>query len=151
MYDMLPDRNYQVFFTVMAIVAVAFLLRIAMNYIITYWGHMFGVRVEADLRDDLFSHIQTLDFAFFDRNKTGQLMNRMTGDLFEITELAHHGPEDLFIAFITIIGSVVIMATIQWQLALLIIVIIPVALFIVILCRRRMVRASKKSRLKWRK
>lgn len=148
MYDMLPDRNYRVFFTVMAIVAVAFLLRIAMNYIITYWGHMFGVRVEADLRDDLFSHIQTLDFAFFDRNKTGRLMNRMTGDLFEITELAHHGPEDLFIAFITIVGSVVIMATIQWQLALLIIVIIPVALFIVILCRRRMVRASKKVKVK---
>lgn len=148
MYDMLPGKEYHTFFTVMMIVAVAFLLRVAMNYIITYWGHMFGVRVEADLRDDLFTHIQTLDFRFFDRNKTGQLMNRMTGDLFEITELAHHGPEDLFIAFVTIIGSTIIMATIQWQLALLIIVIIPVFLFIVILCRRRMVRASKKVKVK---
>lgn len=148
MYDMLPGKEYHTFFTVMMIVAVAFLLRVAMNYIITYWGHMFGVRVEADLRDDLFTHIQTLDFRFFDRNKTGQLMNRMTGDLFEITELAHHGPEDLFIAFVTIIGSTIIMATIQWQLALLIIVIIPVFLFIVILCRRRMVKASKKVKVK---
>lgn len=148
MYDMLPGKEYETFFTVMVLVAVAFLLRIAMNYIITYWGHMFGVRVEADLRDDLFSHIQTLDFRFFDNNKTGQLMNRMTGDLFEITELAHHGPEDLFIACVTILGSVIIMATIQWQLALLIIVIIPIFLFIVILCRKRMVLASKKVKVK---
>lgn len=148
MYHMLPDKEYRSFFMIMVIVAIAFLLRVAMNYIITYWGHMFGVRVEADLREDLFSHIQTLDFSFFDRNKTGQLMNRMTGDLFEITELAHHGPEDLFIAFVTIIGSIVIMATIQWQLALLILVIIPVFLFIVILCRKKMVLASKKVKVK---
>ncbi len=148
MYDMLPGKEYETFFTVMTIVAIAFLLRIAMNYIITYWGHMFGVRVEADLRDDLFSHIQTLDFEFFDKNKTGQLMNRMTGDLFEITELSHHGPEDLFIAAITILGSIIIMATIRWQLALLILIIIPVFLFIVILCRKRMVRASKKVKVK---
>ncbi|MDO4745245.1 MAG: ABC transporter ATP-binding protein [Bacillota bacterium] len=148
MYDMLPGKEYHTFFTVMIIVAIAFLLRVAMNYIITYWGHMFGVRVEADLRDDLFSHIQTLDFKFFDKNKTGQLMNRMTGDLFEITELAHHGPEDLFIAAVTIIGSAIIMATIQWQLALLIIIIIPIFLFIVILCRRRMSLTSKKAKVK---
>lgn len=148
MYDMLPGKEYHTFFTVMIIVALAFIIRVAMNYIITYWGHMFGVRVEADLRDDLFSHIQTLDFKFFDKNKTGQLMNRMTGDLFEITELAHHGPEDLFIATVTIIGSAIIMATIQWQLALLIIVIIPIFLFIVILCRRRMSMASKRAKVK---
>ncbi|MBQ4596402.1 MAG: ABC transporter ATP-binding protein, partial [Firmicutes bacterium] len=100
------------------------------------------------MRDDLFSHIQTLDFKFFDKNKTGQLMNRMTGDLFEITELAHHGPEDLFIAAITIIGSAIIMASIQWQLALLIIIIIPIFLFIVILCRRRMSLTSKRVKVK---
>ena len=98
MSKMLPGKEYETFFTVMIIVAVAFVLRAAMNYIITYWGHMFGVRVEADLRNDLFIHMQSLDFKFFDNNRTGKLMNRMTGDLFEITELAHHGPEDLFIA-----------------------------------------------------
>lgn len=148
MYDMLPGKEYHTFFTVMIIVALAFLIRVAMNYTITYWGHMFGVRVEADLRDDLFAHIQTLDFKFFDKNKTGQLMNRMTGDLFEITELAHHGPEDLFIATITIIGSAIIMASIQWKLALLIIIIIPIFLFIVILCRRRMSLTSKRVKVK---
>ena len=94
MYHMLPDQEYAVFFHVMIIVAVAFLLRASLNYIITYWGHMFGVRVEADLRDDLFSHMQTLDFGFFNKNRTGQLLSRITGDLFEITEMAHHGPED---------------------------------------------------------
>lgn len=148
MYDMLPGKEYETFFSVMAVVAIAFVLRITMNYIITYWGHMFGVRVEADLRDDLFSHMQTLDFKFFDNNKTGQLMNRMIGDLFEITELAHHGPEDLFIAAVTIIGSIIIMASIQWQLALLILIIIPIFMIIVVACRKRMVRASKKVKVK---
>ncbi len=149
MYDMLPGREYEIFFRVMVIVAVAFLLRAALNYVITYWGHMFGVRVEADLREDLFTHIQSLDFSFFDKNRTGQLLSRMTGDLFEITEMSHHGPEDLFIAAVTIIGAVIVMFTIQWKLALVILIIIPVALFIVMLNRRRMIRTSGrvKSRL----
>lgn len=149
MYDMLPGREYEIFFRVMVIVAVAFLLRAALNYVITYWGHMFGVRVEADLREDLFTHIQSLDFSFFDKNRTGQLLSRMTGDLFEITEMSHHGPEDLFIAAVTIIGAVIVMFTIQWKLALVILIIIPAALFIVMLNRRRMIRTSGrvKSRL----
>lgn len=144
MYDMLPGKEYQLFFRVMIIACVAFVLRAALNYVITYWGHMFGVRVEADLREDLFTHMQSLDFSFFDKNRTGQLMSRMTGDLFEITEMAHHGPEDLFIAAVTIIGAIVVMFTIQWKLALVILIIIPVALFIVMLNRRRMIITSKR-------
>ena len=144
MYHMLPDQEYAVFFHVMIIVAVAFLLRASLNYIITYWGHMFGVRVEADLRDDLFSHMQTLDFGFFNKNRTGQLLSRITGDLFEITEMAHHGPEDLFIALVTIIGAIIVMFTVQWKLALLILIILPIAIFIVMLNRRRMIRTSRK-------
>ena len=143
MYNMLPNKAYEVFFIVMAVFVVAFLLKAALQYIITYWGHMFGVRVEADLREDLFVHMQSLDFEFFDRNRTGQLLSRMTGDLFEITEFAHHGPEDLFIALVTIVGAIIIMFTIQWQLALLILVLLPIFIFIVLLCRRRMVRTSK--------
>lgn len=148
MSKMLPGKEYETFFTVMIIVAVAFVLRAAMNYIITYWGHMFGVRVEADLRNDLFIHMQSLDFKFFDNNRTGKLMNRMTGDLFEITELAHHGPEDLFIAFVTIIGSIIIMFTIQWRLALVILIIIPIFMIIVVIFRKNMVRTSKNVKLK---
>ena len=119
-----------------------------MNYIITYWGHMFGVRVEADMRQELFAHMQTMDFKFFDRNRTGQLMNRMTGDLFELTELAHHGPEDLFIAIVTIIGSLIIMFPIQWRLALVILIIIPIFLLVVIACRRNMVITSRNVKVK---
>ena len=144
MYTMLPDKAYSAFFHVMAIVALAILIKAVMYYIITYWGHMFGVRVEADLRDDLFSHIQTLDFDFFNRNRTGQLLSRMTGDLFEITEMAHHGPEDLFIASVTIIGSVIIMFTIQWKLALVILILLPIAIAVTMLNRRRMIRTSRR-------
>lgn len=143
MDHMLPEKAYAVFFEVMVIVAAAFVVRASLNYVITYWGHMFGVRVEADLRDDLFSHIQKLDFAFFDKNRTGQLLSRMTGDLFEITEMAHHGPEDLFIAAVTIIGAVIIMFTIQWQLALVILIILPIAIIVVMLNRRRMLLTSR--------
>ena len=143
MYNMLPNQAYATFFHVMVIVAIAFLLRASLNYIITYWGHMFGVRVEADLRDDLFSHMQTLDFEFFNKNRTGQLLSRITGDLFEITEMSHHGPEDLFIALVTIIGAIIVMFTIQWKLALIILIILPIALCIVMLNRRRMIRTSR--------
>ena len=143
MNQLLPARQFDTFFIVMLIVAAAFVVRAGMNYIITYWGHMFGVRVEADLRDDLFRHMQSLDFKFFDNNRTGQLMNRMTGDLFEITELSHHGPEDLFVAFITIIGAICIMFTVQWQLALVILIIIPIFLAVVMLCRKNMVTTSR--------
>lgn len=148
MNELLPHKAYEAFFTVMITAAAAFILRSLMNYIITYWGHMFGVRVEADMRNDLFVHMQTLDFKFFDNNRTGQLMNRMTGDLFEITELAHHGPEDLFIAFVTIIGSIIIMFTIQWRLALVILIIIPIFMIIVVIFRKNMVRTSKNVKLK---
>ncbi len=144
MYQLLPDRVFDAFFAVMAVFVAAFLMKALMQYIVTYWGHMFGVRVEADLREDLFVHIQSQDFEFFDRNRTGQLLSRMTGDLFEITELSHHGPEDLFIAAVTIIGAIIIMFTIQWKLALLILILIPIFLFIVLLCRRRMLLASRR-------
>ena len=144
MYHMLPDKAFAAFFHVMVIVGIAFLLKAIMHYIITYWGHMFGVRVEADLRDDLFAHMQSLDFNFFNKNRTGQLLSRMTGDLFEVTEMAHHGPEDLFIASITIVGAVIIMFTIQWKLALVILILLPIALTVVMLNRRRMIRTSRK-------
>ena len=143
MNQLLPARQFDTFFMVMIIVAAAFVVRAGMNYIITYWGHMFGVRVEADLRDDLFRHMQSLDFKFFDNNRTGQLMNRMTGDLFEITELSHHGPEDLFLAYVTILGAICIMFTVQWQLALVILIIIPIFLAVVMLCRKNMVTTSR--------
>ena len=102
MYDLLPQSKYRTFFVVMAIVAVAYVLRSICYYIMTYWGHTFGIRVETDIRADLFNKLQSLDFEFYDKNRTGTLMSRLTSDLFEITELAHHGPEDLVIAILSI-------------------------------------------------
>lgn len=142
MYDLLPDNKYQAFFTVMAIVALAYLLRAFAQYIMTYWGHTFGVRVEADIRRDLFYHYQELDFEFYDKNRTGNLMNRLTGDLFEITELAHHGPEDVLISTLTIIGSLIFMFWMEWRLALVIAILLPIFILIVIRNRRSMSQSS---------
>ena len=148
MYDLLPDKLYQTFFTVMAIVVAVFLVRAVMNFIITYWGHTFGIRVEADIRAALFGHMQELGFEFFDRNRTGQLMSRMTTDLFEITELAHHGPEDLFISLVTIVGALTVMATIEWRLALVVAVMIPVFIAIIVSRRKAMREASRRVKKK---
>ena len=98
MYDLLPNQQYRTFFIVMGVMMAAFIVRALLYYVISYWGHTFGILVEADIRRDLFTHVQELDVSFFDHNRTGQLMSRLTSDLFEITELAHHGPEDLLIS-----------------------------------------------------
>ena len=98
MYHWLPEKQFSIFFTVMALVVVAFVLRAGLYFIVGYWGHTFGILVEADIRRDLFRHMQELDCRYFDRNRTGVLMSRLTSELFEITELAHHGPEDIFIS-----------------------------------------------------
>ena len=140
---LLPNLQYKTFFIVMGIVVLAYVIRSLLYYVITYWGHTFGIRVEADIREALFGHMQTLGFDFYDRNRTGHLMSRLTTDLFEITELAHHGPEDLFIAIVTITGALIVMFTIEWRLALVVCVLIPVAVFVIMSRRRAMGRASR--------
>ena len=148
MYELLPQSAYGAFFAVMAVVFAAFAVRAVLTYVICYWGHTFGILVEADIRRDLFRHMQELSFGYFDRNRTGQLMSRLTADLFDITELAHHGPEDIFISGVTIVGALVIMFTIQWQLALVIAVILPVFFLVVWRCRRSMSEASARVKQK---
>ena len=148
MYELLPQSAYGAFFAVMAVIFAAFAVRAVLTYVICYWGHTFGILVEADIRRDLFRHMQELSFGYFDRNRTGQLMSRLTADLFDITELAHHGPEDIFISGVTIVGALVIMFTIQWQLALVIAVILPVFFLVVWRCRRSMSEASARVKQK---
>ena len=148
LYDMLPNALYRTFFIVMAIVVGFYLLRAGLNYVVTYWGHRFGTRVETDIRAALFSHLQELSFDFYDRNRTGQLMSRLTSDLFEMTELAHHGPEDLLISCVTIIGSLIVMFSMQWKLALVVAVMIPIFVTVVMLMRRNMGRVSKEVKQK---
>ena len=141
--ELIPFGRYRTFFTVAAVLLGAYLLRSALQYVVCFWGHTFGVLVEADIRRDLFGHLQTLSFGFYDKNRTGHLMSRMTAELFDITELAHHGPEDLFISGVTILGAIAIMFTIQWRLALVMVVLIPVFFIVVNLNRRSMSRASR--------
>ncbi len=143
MNELLPQNAFGTFFLVMGILAAAYLIRAILYYIICYWGHTFGIRVEADIRRDLFSHMQTLGYGFYDRNRTGQLMSRLTSDLFEITELAHHGPEDLVISVLTIVGALIVMFSIEWRLALVVSVILPILLVVVIARRRKMSSVSK--------
>ena len=143
MNTLLPQNKFGVFFVVMGTLALAYLVRAVLYYVIAYWGHTFGIRVEADIRRDLFRHMQTLGYDFYDHNRTGQLMSRLTSDLFEITELAHHGPEDLLISILTIIGALIFMFSIEWRLALVVAVILPILLVTVTLRRRKMSAVSK--------
>ena len=148
MYRWLPDKEYRTFFIVMALVALAFVVRAGLYFVVAYWGHTFGIRVEADIRRDLFAHMQEMGYEFYDKNRTGQLVSRLTTDLFEITELAHHGPEDLFISVVTIVGALIVMFYMQWRLALVVALLIPAFLLLLIHSRHAMGEASRASKVK---
>ena len=148
LHKWLPNQMYRVFFTVIAAIVGCYLLRSFLNFIVAYIGHTFGIRVEADIRKDLFTKMQTMSCDFYDRNRTGQLMSRLTTDLFELTELAHHGPEDLLTSTLTIIGALIYLSTIRWELALVVALMIPICLAVVMTMRRRMSAASKAAKEK---
>lgn len=132
------------FIWLIAVALFAYVLRTAMLYIVNYWGHLLGVRMEADMRRDIFSHMQTLPFSFYDKARTGKLLSRATTDLFDITELAHHGPEDVIISVFTIIGSFTIMFVLEWKLALAMLVLLPIMLLFVISTRYKMRTNSRR-------
>lgn len=142
MKNMLPNKEYRLFFILMISMIGFYVLRSVCQYVMTYWGHTFGTYVEADLRNDLFQHLQTLDFDFYDQNRTGQLMSRLTGDLFSMTELAHHGPEDLIISVLTIVGALIFMFRMQWKLALIILILLPISVLVVMRNRKAMAATS---------
>lgn len=143
LYDLLPNQAYRTFFIIMVSVLGVYVIRTGLNYILCYYGHTFGIRVEADIRADLFRHMQELGFDFYDKNRTGQMMSRLTTDLFELTELSHHGPEDLLTSALTIVGALVVMFSIQWKLALVVAVMVPLFLAVIMVMRRSMSEASK--------
>lgn len=111
-------------------------------YIITVFGHKMGVLVEADMREEVFNHMQELSFSFYDNNRTGVLMSRITTDLFDITELAHHGPENVVISVLTLGGSLLVLATVNWKLTLVLAVVIPIFIFFTQKQRANMLRAN---------
>ncbi len=120
----------------------AYVVRSLLLFVVNYWGHKLGVYMEADIRKDIFSHVQELSFSFFDKVRTGKLMSRLTTDLFDITELAHHGPEDVLISITTLTGAFICMAVLEWRLALALLCIVPVGIFYVMKIRLKMRRAS---------
>lgn len=123
-----------------------YILRAGMNYYVNYYGHVMGVKMQANMRSDLFTHLEKLPYSFYDNNETGQLMTRMTNDLFDVSELAHHGPENLFITTFVTVGSFVYLCTISWKLALIVFAFLPFLFIIAFACKRNMSKAFRKSR-----
>ena len=142
MNSLLPNRLFALFFTVMGIMVAAYVIKAALYYIITVVGHRMGVLIEADMRRDVFTHMQDLSCSFYDKNRTGVLMSRITSDLFEITELSHHGPENILICTLTIVGALAVMFTMEWRLALTLAIALPLCLWFTLSQRVRMKKAN---------
>ncbi|MNO12248.1 putative multidrug export ATP-binding/permease protein [compost metagenome] len=135
---LLPGKDWSMIIWASALLLGIYVVNTVLNYIVTYWGHMLGVNIETDMRRNLFDHLQKLSFRFYDNNKTGHLMSRLSRDLDDIGEVAHHGPEDVFIAGMTLIGSFILMLTINWQLAVLTFLIVPVLVWTALHFNRKM-------------
>ena len=142
MRELLPAGKFRAFFIVMALLLGAYLIKAVMSYTMTVIGHRCGMYMEADMREDLFEHLQDMSFSFFDQRRTGELMSRMTSDLFSVTEVAHHGPENIILATVTLLGSVIIMMHIQWQIALVLLILVPLSVWFTASQRRRMARTN---------
>lgn len=148
MNEYVPNQNLRLLIVWAIALAGIYALKSILTFIVGYWGHVLGVRIQGDMRRDLFRHIETLPFSFFDENKTGSVMSRIVNDLFEVSELAHHGPEDLFNSFISIIGALIMLALINLWLALIVVCYVPFMLFFAIKMRSRMNKAFDESRKK---
>ncbi len=148
MNKLLPDKLFGAFFTVMACMVAAYILRAVCHYLITVIGHGMGMKVESDMRRDVFNHIQELSYSFFDKNRTGVLLARVTNDLFEVVELAHHGPENILICSLTIIGALIVLFTINWRLALVLLVLLPLLIWFTLKQRMRMQAANREVKIK---
>lgn len=140
---LLPTSNWSAIVWVSIGLLVLYLVSSGLQFIVGYWGHKLGINIETDMRQQLFQHVQRQSFRFFDNTKTGHIMSRITNDLFDIGELAHHGPEDLFIAIMTFIGAFWIMLTINVKLALIAIIVVPFLVWLIAFSNVRMNRAWK--------
>ncbi|WP_434168337.1 ABC transporter ATP-binding protein [Peribacillus frigoritolerans] len=142
--DLLPTNNWKYIIIACVALLAIYLLSTLLNFIVSYYGHKLGINIETDLRENLFSKLQKKSFKFFDNNKTGHLVSRMTNDLMDIGEIAHHGPEDLFIAFMTIFGAFFVMFQINWQLAIIVFTVVPFLIVLSVYFSRKMTRAFKR-------
>ena len=144
--DLIPNRKYQLIVAAGLGVLALYLIRMLLNYFIQYQGHMMGVRMQAQMRSDLFNHLEKLPFSFYDRHETGKIMSRMTTDLMDVTELAHHGPENLIICSISVIVSFAYLTSINVWLSLIVFVCVPFLIVVSLFTRKRMRLAFQQSR-----
>jgi ATP-binding cassette subfamily B protein len=143
-----PDQNWQMMVRMCIVLVVIYVIKLILNLVINYWGHIFGVLLQADMRRDLFDHIETLPVSFFDTHKTGSIMSRITNDLQEISEMAHHGSENLFTCTVMLIASAILLADINGELTLIIYCTLPLAVLFVIVIRKKQLDAFEKTRVK---
>lgn len=148
MNNYVPNKNLQLLIVWAVVLACIYILKSILTYIVGCWGHILGVRIQGDMRRDLFRHVETLSFSFFDENKTGVVMSRIVNDLFEVSELAHHGPEDVFNSFISIIGALIMLGIINPWLSLIVLCYVPLMVFFAAKARDKMNRAFEESRKK---
>jgi len=141
---LLPGNDWSLIILACTGLLLVYCLNAVLHFIVMYWGHMLGINIETQMRRTLFNHIQKLSFRFFDNNKTGHLMSRMSTDLFDIGEMAHHGPEDLFIAIMTLVGAFGVMFYIHPQMAVLTILVIPVLIWLGIFFNQKMIHAFER-------
>ncbi len=142
-----PDRNWNMMVRWSFALLGIYLLKLLLNLIINYWGHIMGVRLQADMRRDLFQHIESLPVSFFDENKTGSIMSRITNDLQEISEMAHHGPENIFTSAVMLTVSAVMLGRINLKLTIIVYAFLPVAVLFVILIRKGQMAAFRQNRV----
>ncbi|WDH84124.1 ABC transporter ATP-binding protein [Paenibacillus urinalis] len=142
--ELLPSGNFESIIVACTGLLAVYVITAFLHFIVTYWGHMLGINIETDMRSRMFDHLQKLGFRFFDNNKTGHLMSRITNDLMDIGEMAHHGPEDLFIAVMTLIGAFLLMLGINWKLAVLTFIIVPIVIWLALYFNTKMTKAFRK-------
>ena len=142
-----PNQEFQLMIKWLIVLGLIYILKFGLNYYITYYGHIMGVKMQAHMRKDIFEHLQDLPFVFFDENKTGTLSSRIINDLMDISELAHHGPEDLFISLVMLIGSFIMLSTINLPLSLIVFSAVPLLLIVAMKLRLKMEDAFMETRV----
>ena len=143
----IPDKNIRLILTWCAALLVIYIIQTVMQYFMQYQGHIVGVRMQADMRRDVFEHLQKLPFSYFDEHKTGVIMSRIVNDLMDISEFAHHGPEDLFISLVTVVGAFIILCTVNVPLTLITFAVLPFLVLFIIKKRSAMTMAFRKNRI----
>ena len=143
-----PNKELNLMIIWCVILLAIYLIKMVLNFCIQYWGHMVGVYIQADMRKAMFNKLQKLPYKYYDNNKSGTIMSRIINDLMDISELAHHGPEDLFLSLITFVGAFIMLTTINIYLALIVVIIVPIIVIFAIKRKKKQKEAYRQMRVK---